>query len=325
MLSLNFKSWLSVYLLTILLAATNLRAQVAPYQQATPQNESNFNILVAPTADEQVAPVEQPQLQSNSNEINVVTEPHSWNETYPMLWPDGRQPCPDGNCYANQGFGPQVIYEEKNWFLQQLELRSSKTHGRAMGPGGPLRGTSWLNRPYEVTLESGAFVMTSSVDDNVPAANDYFAALQLGWDIDHYWGTQVRVGWTTPDLANTTLSEGSTSDNLLLTDFSALYYPWGDSKLRPYYRVGFGLTQLEYSNDLGNRVDRTLLTIPFGVGLKYQFRRWAALRLELMDNLAIAQNDTNTLNNLTITAGFEWRFGGRPAGQWAWAGRGGAW
>ena len=312
-------------MLTSLLTVTNLCAQVSPYQEATVSQEGNFNILVAPTAGKEVVSVEQPQLLNDKNERIITNEPYTTSDRPPMLWPDGRQACPDGECYEKQGFGPPVIYEEKNWFLQQLELRSSKTHGRAMGPGGPLRGTSWLNRPYEVTFESGAFVMTSSIDDNVRAANDYFAALQLGWDFDHYWGTQVRVGWTTPDLVNTTLDEGSTSDNLLLTDISALYYPWGDSKLRPYYRVGFGLTQLEYSNDSGNRVDQTMLTIPFGVGLKYQIRRWAALRLEFMDNLAFAQNETSTLNNLTITAGFEWRFGGRPASQWAWAARGGAW
>jgi hypothetical protein len=44
-----------------------------------------------------------------------------------------------------------------------------------------------------------------------------------------------------------------------------------------------------------------------------------------MNNLGIGMNDTGTLNNLTFTTGLEWRFGGRPSGYWAWAGRGGAW
>lgn len=324
MLDRLYKSVITTCLVTFLLAGTNLCAQVSPFQEASANREGNFNILVAPTAGEHAMSAEQPRL-ITSDSMGTTTAQVPTNQDHEMLWSDSLQPCLDGDCYGQQPFGPEVIYEEKNWFLQQLELRSSKTHGRAMGPGGPLRGTSWLNRPYEITFESGAFVMTSSLDDNVRAANDYFAALQLGWDFDHYWGTQVRVGWTTPELVNTTLNEGSSSDNLLITDISALYYPWGDSKLRPYYRFGFGLTQLEYSNDSGNRVDQTMFTIPFGVGLKYQTRRWAALRLEIMDNLAIAQNETSTLNNLTITGGFEWRFGGRPSSYWAWASKGGAW
>lgn len=246
-------------------------------------------------------------------------------------WPDGRKPLDCEDCSSDYGSSdhgmnqPRTIIEEKHWFLQQMELRSSSTHGRAMGPGGPLRGTSWLNRPYEVTFESGALIMMQKPATNVRKSNDYYAALQLGWDFDHYWGSQVRLGWSTPELLNTTQVAESSADNLFMTDVSFLYYPWGDSRVRPYYRAGLGLTNLEYTNDEAVRISETLLTFPFGVGLKYQFRRWAAFRLEIMNHLAIGMNETSTLNNLTVTGGFEWRFGGRPASYWAWAGRGGAW
>lgn len=224
----------------------------------------------------------------------------------------------DGTC-------PGGEYDELSWLLPDFELRHSNTHGRAMGDGGPLRGTSWLNRPYDVAVDFGMLLMADQPGDSVRSNNDFFTALKLGWDWDHYWGTQIRVGWSTPELLNTSQPASQVEDNLFISDLSLLYYPWGDSRLRPYWRVGVGLTDLEYTNRLGARQHEMLLSLPFGVGMKYQFRRWFVWRLELMDNFAVGQNETSSLNNLTITTGFEWRYGGRPSGQWAWSGYGGSW
>lgn len=194
-----------------------------------------------------------------------------------------------------------------------------------MGPGGPLRGTSWRNRPYAISIDGGALLMADRVAPNVRANNDLFGAIGVGWDFDHYWGAQVRVGWSTPSLLNTQQTSLPTDDNLLITDLSVLYYPWGDSRVRPYYRVGIGLTDVEYTNDLGLGQHEMLFTIPLAVGLKYQQNRHMAWRLEFADNIAVGQNETSMLNNLTISAGVEWRFGGAPEGYWAWSPRGGGW
>lgn len=200
----------------------------------------------------------------------------------------------------------------------QLEMRTSATHGRALGPGQPLRGTSWLNRPYDVSLDYGAFLMIDRVSPNVKPANDYFGALGIGWDFDYYWGLQYRIGWSTPNLENTRQPTADGANNLFLTDLSVLYYPWGDSRLRPYYRLGFGLTDLKFPTDDGTFEAPFLFTMPIGIGVKYQTERWLALRAEFIDNLAFGQNETGTLNNLTLTFGAEWRFGGKPTGYQAW-------
>jgi hypothetical protein len=89
--------------------------------------------------------------------------------------------------------------------------------------------------------------------------------------------------------------------------------------------MGVGLTDLEYTTVVGLRNQDVLFTLPFGGGVKYQFRPWLVWRAEVMNNLAIGMNETNTLNNVTFTTGLEWRFGGRPSGYWAWSGRGGSW
>lgn len=194
-----------------------------------------------------------------------------------------------------------------------------------MGPGEPLRGTSWRNRPVSVLIDGGALFMAGGPAANVRPDNDLFGAIGVGWDVDHYWGAQIRVGWSTPDLLNTLQTDMATQDNLFITDLSMLYYPWGDSRMRPYYRVGVGMTNLQYTNDNALAINQTLYTMPLAVGLKYLIHPKVAWRLELADSIAFGQNETDTLNNLTVTTGFEWRLGGPPTSYWAWEPRGGAW
>ncbi|MEO1495715.1 MAG: outer membrane beta-barrel protein [Planctomycetota bacterium] len=213
----------------------------------------------------------------------------------------------------------------KHWLIDQLMLRHSGTHGRAMGPGTPLRGTSWLNRPFSLGLELGGMLVTANPAENVRSNNDVLLAGSLGWDWDHYWGTQLRVTWSTPDFINSLQPTLPASDNLFIGDLSMLYYPWGDSRVRPYYRVGLGLTDIEYTQDDGFRRQDTLFTIPIGVGLKYQMRRWLVWRTELADNYAFGQNGTSDLHNLTLSTGIEWRFGGRRPDSWGWANRNQVW
>lgn len=253
----------------------------------------------------------------------------------PPTAPDGTIGCdttvpqfiapPSGDGMPPGPGGPWQQGGERHWLFQHLDLRHSSTHGRAMGPGEPLRGTSWMNRPVSLSLDGGALFMASRPADNVRANNDLFGAIGAGWDFDHYWGAQLRVGWATPDLVNTLHTDMATHDNLFITDLSLLYYPWGDSKLRPYYRFGVGLTSLKYVNDNALTINSSMYTLPLGVGLKYLIHPKLAWRLELMDNIAFGQNETDTLNNFTLTTGFEWKLGGPPSNYWAWEPRGGAW
>ncbi|TWT90725.1 hypothetical protein Mal64_11200 [Pseudobythopirellula maris] len=231
--------------------------------------------------------------------------------------------CDCADCtadgYAEEGVTPMP------WFFQQMHLRHSSTHGRAMGPGSPLRGTSWLNRPFSLSFDTGALLVTNSIDSNVGTANDLMAGVSVGWDWDHYWGAQARVAWSTPNLRNSTQPGTDQGDNLFLGDLSVMYYPWGDSRTRPYYRVGFGLTDVEFTNDAAAREQQTMITLPIGAGFKHQIRRNLAWRGEIVDNIALGQSGTSTLQNFSLTFGVEWRYGGRPDTRWGWSNHGGVW
>ena len=99
---------------------------------------------------------------------------------------------------------------------------------------------------------------------------------------------------------------------------SLMYYPWGDSLFRPYWRLGIGATDIDYPTDQGHRRDETLWTFPIGVGLKYPIRRFLAARAELTDQLALGNDGVATQHDLTLTFGLEWRFGAHPRSYWPW-------
>lgn len=221
--------------------------------------------------------------------------------------------CGDGVYYDDEW----VSYEWWYGLLEACRFRRSSRDGRWSGHGQPLKSTSWLNRPYEFGLDTGAFVMTNSVNSNNDKNNDVLAAAHLGWDWDHYWGTQFRVAWTTPELSSSIASTSRISNDVFLYDLSLMYYPWGDSRVRPYWRFGMGLTDLDFVNPNGVREDDTLFTLPVGLGIKYQTKRWMAFRAEAVDYIAFGQNSANGMNNFTLTFGLEWRFGGRPTRDWS--------
>lgn len=223
-------------------------------------------------------------------------------------------PVDCGDAVGDYGGLPGM--EMDSFGLGSLGLRHSATHGRALGLGDPLRGTSWRNRPWSFTLATGGLFMAGDIAPGVDADNDLITLAHLGWDFDHYWGVEWRLGWSTPHFANTVDGAARTGNDLLMYDASVLYYPWGDSRWRPYGRLGVGITDIEYANSAGIAVDESMFTLPFAVGVKYQSQRWLAMRAELADNLAFGGQQTGTLNNFTLTFGLEWRFGGQLSPEW---------
>lgn len=227
--------------------------------------------------------------------------------------------CCDGECCYSEWPCDEVLIDRGWWraLRQKYRFRHSSIDGRSIGRGYPLRGTSWLNRPYSFGLETGGFMMASRISSNNTRNNDVLLAASLGWDWDHYWGTQFRVGWTTPELHSNVPSTQVPSNNVLMYDLSLMYYPWGDSKVRPYYRFGLGMTDIDFITPAGIREDNTMFSLPIGVGIKYQTKRWVALRAEAADYITFSQNSASHMQNFTLTFGMEWRFGGRPNSAWS--------
>jgi hypothetical protein len=245
------------------------------------------------------------EMPGSESSVETDEVPYQGPESYPQLMPTDPAIHEDGEW--------PIVWPKPKWF----GLRHYSTHGRHVGRGKPLEGTSWLNRPFYIGGEIGTMWITDSIADNVSRDIDTFGGIFIGHDWDHYWGSELHFDWATPELKNSEVPDAHRSDILFSWNYSVLYYPWGDAKFRPYWRWGIGDTHFDFPRDDGSRDDPWMWTVPLGVGVKYPVRRWLAARAELTDQLSFAK-DYPTLHNVTLTFGLEWRFGAHPPSYWPW-------
>ena len=226
-------------------------------------------------------------------------------------WETIVEATPSGKFYPHHELLPF------DW-LRHFCLRHSSSHGRNVGKGIPLKGTSWLNRPYHVDWFLGPLLGDDLIKNRVSQSNVLFGGLRLGWDFDYYWGLEWRFGWADPKADFTQPQVDSNDVSYVVSDVDLVYYPWGDSKLRPYFLLGIGVTQLDFRDDLGINQHTSLATVPMGGGVQFHQAPWLVWRLEALNNLAVGDDGLATMHNVSITAGMEFRLGARPASYWPW-------
>ena len=224
--------------------------------------------------------------------------------------------CDDTDC------NDEVTWDDPelkpfDW-VRHFGFRHSSTHGRHTGRGLPMEGTSWLNRPYHVDWFSGTLVGDDLIAGRVAQDNQLFGGLRAGWDFDYYWGLEGRFGWADPNIELTDPLQNTSGGSYFISDVDLVYYPWGDSKIRPYLLGGMGLARIAFVDENERRYDTTLVTVPLGGGVQFRQKNWLAWRLEVLDNLSISADGVDTMHNISLTAGMELRFGSRPESYWPW-------
>jgi hypothetical protein len=202
-------------------------------------------------------------------------------------------------------------------WMRHWGFHHSSTEGRYVDRGLPLQHSSWLNRPYHADWFVGPVLMDSTDGGRVAQHNDLFGGLRLGWDFDYFWGLEWRIGWSDPSIFSETLA-GEIDGAYMVSDIDLVYYPWGDTRVRPYFQVGLGVTEITTIHEDGFGQETYLLSMPFGLGIQFPFTHWLAGRLEIMDNLAFGNDGVDTMNNFSFTAGMEMRLGARPNSYWPW-------
>lgn len=202
-------------------------------------------------------------------------------------------------------------------WLRHWGFHHSSTEGPFLDRGLPMEHTSWLNRPYHLDWFAGPLLSDGPVSGRVEQSNDILLGLRAGWDFDYYWGLEWRFGWSDPTLMADTTEE-ELSGRYFVSDIDFVYYPWGDTKVRPYMQWGLGLTQIGSVREDGMGQEATLLSMPLGVGVQFPLTHWLGARLEIVDNLAFGADGVDTMNNFAFTAGMEFRLGARPNSYWPW-------
>ena len=88
----------------------------------------------------------------------------------------------------------------------------------------------FIGERFGGTLARDAFELSPSL----------FSGVWLGYDLSHYWGSEIRLGLNYGDITYLPSGDADTNARNPLVDFSLLYYPWGDSRWRPYGAFGPG-------------------------------------------------------------------------------------
>jgi hypothetical protein len=288
------------------------RRSTASSAAASDEQQSSKTIAKAPTAPRQLSPIPGdgsrpseplppgPPAGPNAPGFN----PADLGRTDLVNGPPSDWPAdPSGGRLPPHGDLPGAAWPH-GYLRQQLEE--------------PLVGASWCNEPFHIDWFLGVIRGTEIIHDHVDQNVGVIGGFRLGWDYDLYWGLETRLGFSSlEDQPETAPLEGS-ADKVILWDSSLVYYPWGDSRWRPYVSLGLGLCQFRFTDDFDRQIQRNLMEMPLGLGMKYRLHDWLSLRADVTDNLAFGSSGLATMNNFSFTTGMEFRFGGCHRSYWPW-------
>jgi hypothetical protein len=260
----------------------------------------------------QVQFVEQEDTTSPSEDLpnfdDQITPAGEWLEPCPPPPPQAAQPL--APAPQNMGCLQRCIW---NWAPEGLVPywgRRTPDYRKDYGIGGPLTSGGWRAQPFSISGFGGATnggpIICGRVDE-LPSA---YAGVNFGWDYDHFWGIEKRLGFGALNL--TTPQHQRLDPGLSVTgEYRFMYYPLGDTRWRPFVTAGLGWSDFYFFDDFHHRHIDTLILFPYGVGLKYLWNdRWA-LRIDLIDELTLSSTRTSTFHYVALTAGLEFRYGKR--------------
>lgn len=179
-----------------------------------------------------------------------------------------------------------------------------------LGIGGPLVGKTWRSQPFSLSGFSGATNGGPLIRGHVFERPSYYGGMNFGWDYDHYWGIEKRLGFGALNLTNARGQRLQTG--LSVTgEYRIMYYPLGDARWRPFFTTGIGWSDFYFQDDHNHHHLDTLFLFPFGVGVKYLWAERWAVRIDLIDELTFGGGPTSTFHYVALTAGLEFRYGKR--------------
>ena len=183
----------------------------------------------------------------------------------------------------------------------------------------PMVRESWLNQPFSFSWFAGGYRMSDPIQDHVTGHTGFFTGFRLGGDFSDHTGGEARFGFTRSGLSDPTGVVELGDIKAFVFDVQGLYYPWGNTRFRPFLAVGLGFTDLDFVDDRGRAIHDLVFSMPFGAGIKYRWDAHLAFRAELLDNVAYASGDADVMHNVSFTAGLEYRFGAKSRrSYWPW-------
>jgi hypothetical protein len=231
----------------------------------------------------------------------VIVEPGALQT--PAEWPAAERPKPAWQqCriwqWAPQGMIPYIG-------------RRTPDDQKDRGIGLPIVGDGWRSQPFSVTTFAGVTGGGALMPGHVNQRASFYGGLNFGWDYDHYWGIEKRLGFGALNLTNGNHQPLPDTGLSVTGEYRLMYYPLGDARWRPFLTAGVGWSDFYYNDDRGNSHLDTLGMIPFGLGLKYLWTNRLAARVDLIDEMTFGNGTLSNFHYVAFTAGLEFRYGKR--------------
>ncbi len=179
------------------------------------------------------------------------------------------------------------------------------------GIGGPLEGRGWRSQPFSISAFAGATNGGALISGHLHQRPSFYGGLNIGWDYDHYWGIEKRLGFGALNLTDENHQAIPQTGASVTGEYRLMYYPLGDARWRPFLTAGVGWSDFYFNDDHGARHLDTVGMIPFGLGLKYLCTERFAVRIDMIDEMTFGGGALTNFHYVALAAGLEVRYGHR--------------
>ena len=204
---------------------------------------------------------------------------------------------------------------ETGWENLKLLSPFNAPDGPHRGVGTPLEDASWLDRPWYVGVFGGWVSGSTLISGQVDQGSGSNGGVALGKNLNHYWGLEGRIFGSsieTKDISGSLTPVPNRSSRLTVLDLSAHYYPYGEARWRPYFKLGIGYTQQSFADNSGRSHRLNACTVPFGFGVKYWWSDRVNVFGEVVDNMIFGSGPTKTQSDWALNFGVHFTFGTNP-------------
>jgi hypothetical protein len=170
-------------------------------------------------------------------------------------------------------------------------------------PGDLVDDTYFLRRPWSFGFFAGP-MDGGRLTDGVDQSSETFGGFRFGNDFAPRWGWEARSAFYSPDLAYSDSPAQAFAQNWFL-DMNVLHYPWGDTRIRPFWSIGLGAAHLKFADEDGRSIRDWMPDLPLAIGCKYQWRPWLSVRGEFTDTIVFGNENFDTHRSLSFSLGAE--------------------
>lgn len=180
----------------------------------------------------------------------------------------------------------------------------------------------WFGRPAYGGAYAGMLLGDEIIASRLKFEPGLLAGIRIGQDCDRRWAWESHLAYGAAEVVNVQGPQQQRDGDILFGDTNLVYSRHATKRLRPYVSAGMGVGYFDLTNERGGALREILPTVPLGAGLQYRLDEWLVLSLDVRDYLTLGQQaDWETMHNVAVSGGLEFRFGVSPNVYYPWTAR----